>query len=213
MPTPIARCPLATSYNRYTEVYVQPQTGTYYMSDDLAIHFQDDVAASSFEASESLQCMACGRTFGRSNAYSFHVNSCRKEKKRMASALELAKETYRRKKLRLTVQPPLVLPVESSVELTAVGPSQEVSNICSSPAVILEIPFSFLTDFRSRLRLSLRATSLKTPFLSRNDAHAVKIAAFPCASEMNSQSLLLICLLLYKPYLKTANQLLLTGNY
>lgn len=50
---------------------------------------------------EGFQCIACGRTFGQSNAYSTHVSSCRPQKRQMSGALELAKETYRRKKARL----------------------------------------------------------------------------------------------------------------
>ncbi|KJA21683.1 hypothetical protein HYPSUDRAFT_94250, partial [Hypholoma sublateritium FD-334 SS-4] len=64
---------------------------------------------------------ACGRTFVQMNAYSNHVGSCRHRKKRMASALEVAKEKYRHKKSRLeitaTIQP--LHPEGSSQQLTA----------------------------------------------------------------------------------------------
>lgn len=52
------------------------------------------------DASQRLRCVACGREFAQSNAYSNHVSSCRSKKKRMASALDQAKETYRKKKAR-----------------------------------------------------------------------------------------------------------------
>lgn len=57
-----------------------------------------------------LLCEACGRTFVQMNAYSNHVGSCAHRKKRMASALETAKEKYRNKKSRLempSTAPPL----------------------------------------------------------------------------------------------------------
>lgn len=46
----------------------------------------------------SLTCSGCGRNFAQSNAYSNHIGSCRPGKKRMASALEVAQEAYRKKK-------------------------------------------------------------------------------------------------------------------
>lgn len=56
-----------------------------------------------------LLCEACGREFAHMNAFSNHVGNCRHRKKRMASALETAKEKYRNKKRRLdtasTIQP------------------------------------------------------------------------------------------------------------
>ncbi|KAF8956819.1 hypothetical protein BDZ97DRAFT_1763401 [Flammula alnicola] len=53
-----------------------------------------------FEASEGLRCLACGRRFAQSNAYSVHMGSCRPQRKRMASALQSAQEDYGRKKAR-----------------------------------------------------------------------------------------------------------------
>ncbi|KJA15705.1 hypothetical protein HYPSUDRAFT_100251, partial [Hypholoma sublateritium FD-334 SS-4] len=53
-----------------------------------------------------LLCLACGRNFAQSNAYSTHIRSCRPQRKRMASALELAKEAYMRKKSRTALNPP-----------------------------------------------------------------------------------------------------------
>lgn len=46
----------------------------------------------------SLICPGCGRSFMQLNAYSNHTGSCRSQKKRMASALDAARETYRKKK-------------------------------------------------------------------------------------------------------------------
>lgn len=48
-----------------------------------------------------LLCEACGRGFAHMNAYSNHIGSCRKQKKRVLSALGAAKEKYRNKKARL----------------------------------------------------------------------------------------------------------------
>ncbi|KJA27429.1 hypothetical protein HYPSUDRAFT_130944 [Hypholoma sublateritium FD-334 SS-4] len=59
-----------------------------------------------YAPSEALQCLACGRYFAQSNAFSIHARSCRPQRKRMASALEAAKETYRRKKMRTALNPP-----------------------------------------------------------------------------------------------------------
>ncbi len=50
-----------------------------------------------------LICVACGRDFAHLNAYSNHVRSCRLQKKRAATALDTARETYKNKKIRLTI--------------------------------------------------------------------------------------------------------------
>ena len=64
---------------------------------------------------QSLICVACGRSFAQPNAYSNHIGSCRAQKKRMASALEVAKEKYRNKKARLdTIPTPLLIVGEFS---------------------------------------------------------------------------------------------------
>ncbi len=87
-----------------------------------------DEAADAFQNDNpSLQCTACGRTFIQSNAYSVHIRSCRPQKKRLASALDLAKEKYRRKKARLNeppaAEPPLLQPnseeTDPSIEVRA----------------------------------------------------------------------------------------------
>lgn len=77
------------------------------------------------DSSPSLQCSACGRKFSQSNTYSTHMRSCRPQKKRMAGALDLAKENYRRKKARFN-EPlaPQLPPLESDLE--AIGRSTEV---------------------------------------------------------------------------------------
>ena len=85
-----------------------------------------DVAADASQNENlSLQCIACGRTFIQSNAYSVHIRSCRPQKKRLASALDLAKEKYRRKKARLNdppvAEPPLLQPISEETD-----PSTEV---------------------------------------------------------------------------------------
>ena len=48
---------------------------------------------------QNLICAACGRIFMQPTACSNHVRSCRFQRKRTASALEIAKETYRNKKI------------------------------------------------------------------------------------------------------------------
>lgn len=53
------------------------------------------------DTSHFFQCSACSRKFALSNAYSTHLGSCQPQKKRVASALGMAKETYTRKKSRL----------------------------------------------------------------------------------------------------------------
>lgn len=63
----------------------------------------------------TLQCAACGRTFVQVNAYSIHVGSCRPQKKRMASALEAAKEKYTNKKARLNPAP-AQLPTNEAIQ-------------------------------------------------------------------------------------------------
>lgn len=68
---------------------------------------QQVVTDASFGPSELLLlCLACGRNFAQSNVYSTHIRSCRPQRKRMASALELAKEVYKRKKSRTALNPP-----------------------------------------------------------------------------------------------------------
>lgn len=79
-----------------------------------------------YPPSELLQCLACGRYFAQSNAYSTHVRSCRPQRKRMASALEAAKETYRRKKMRTASNPP-DQQQEAQPSPQAVMPTNEVS--------------------------------------------------------------------------------------
>ncbi len=101
------------------------------MSDAADLNFQLNPSPIEFDAEIDLfRCAACGRIFGKSNAYHTHVGSCRKEKKRMASALESAHEAYRRKKLRLStpLQAQPVLQPEINLPQAA-GPSQEVRDM------------------------------------------------------------------------------------
>lgn len=69
--------------------------------------------------------MACGRTFVQVNAYTTHAGSCRPQKKRMASALEAAKERYATKKARLNPVPMQLPPNKADQQAT---PVVEVSN-------------------------------------------------------------------------------------
>src|ERR1700736_4681192 len=46
------------------------------------------------------QVCICGHTFGMLQAYSYHKRTCRQTKKRLASALEKAKEVWRMNKHR-----------------------------------------------------------------------------------------------------------------
>lgn len=85
-----------------------------------------------FDDSQFLKCFSCGRIFTKSNAYSVHVGSCRPQKKRMAGALELAKEMYRKKKTRLEMdaiihQPQFLGQLEHGAESQAAEPIIEVS--------------------------------------------------------------------------------------
>ncbi len=54
-----------------------------------------------YELDANLHCKACGRDFAHLNAYSSHFSSCRQGKRKMASALELAKENHKIKRSRI----------------------------------------------------------------------------------------------------------------
>ena len=164
------------------------------MSDDPALHLTHEAEA------ETFYCPACGRIFGKLSAYNSHAGSCPKQKKRMASALELAQETYRRKKLRLNdppIQPQLVLQPEYNLIL-AEGPShEEVSSYLSGASACVK---SLLIDIRPPLFLlqpNLRMQTVSLPSLLRNDALADKIAGPPCATGTNCRPLRLLCLPLF----------------
>lgn len=86
--------------------------------DELHLEFQTDTD----RTFNGLQCAACGRNFRQSNAYTTHVSSCRPQKRRMASALESAKETYRRKKARQSN-----VPVHSNLQEVEHSVTVEVS--------------------------------------------------------------------------------------
>ncbi len=86
----------------------------------------------------NLFCEACGRYFTQINAYSNHVGSCRPQKKRMASALETAKEKYRSKKSRLDVASITQPDPPDRLE----GSSQPIQ----SPA-ISQVSFGFVSNF------------------------------------------------------------------
>ncbi|KJA15800.1 hypothetical protein HYPSUDRAFT_148660 [Hypholoma sublateritium FD-334 SS-4] len=98
-----------------------------------------------------LQCLACGRTFAQSNAYSIHVGSCRPQRKRMASALELAKETFKRKKARIAsnMNPP------EQLQLSPVSDHTEVENLLSiaerRPRRERRLPLRFRDDLPVQL--------------------------------------------------------------
>ena len=151
-------------------------------------------------SAQDLLCEACGRNFAQMNAYSIHIGRCRPQKKRMASALELAQETYRRKKLRLNdppIQPQLVLQPEYNLIL-AEGPShEEVSSYLSGASACVKL---LLIDIRPPLFLlqpNLRMQTVSLPSLLRNDALADKIAGPPCATGTNCRPLRLLCLPLF----------------
>ncbi|KJA18101.1 hypothetical protein HYPSUDRAFT_122231, partial [Hypholoma sublateritium FD-334 SS-4] len=74
---------------------------------------------------EVLLCEACGRNFAQMNAYSNHIGSCRRQKKRMASALGSAKEKYRNKKARLETSTQTHL-IESAPTLDVVNRAPEI---------------------------------------------------------------------------------------
>ena len=92
----------------------------------------DFYITTNFDASHTLRCQASGREFAQSNAYSTHVGSCHPQKKRVASALDIAQELYRRKKARLNHD--LVetqIPLPSALDAAAARPSEtEVGVAC-----------------------------------------------------------------------------------
>ncbi|KJA25469.1 hypothetical protein HYPSUDRAFT_94104, partial [Hypholoma sublateritium FD-334 SS-4] len=79
----------------------------------------------------SLICAACGRSFARLNAYSNHIGSCRAQKKRTASALEVAKEKYRNKKTRLNTTPAQPISSEPNQLTTVTDTIIEVNDVDS----------------------------------------------------------------------------------
>lgn len=81
------------------------------------------------DSNSSLQCLACGRTFAKSNAYSTHVRSCQPQRKRVASALDSAKEFFKRKKARFNKPPAPQSPVLEP-DLEIIGSSTEVRESC-----------------------------------------------------------------------------------
>lgn len=101
-----------------------------------------------FDDSHILKCPACGRNFAKSNAYSIHVGSCQPQKKRMAGALELAKETYRKKKARLnnaTLHQPHTLHQPQLLAQFEHGPeSQAVEPIIDSE---VSVPHNYMPSF------------------------------------------------------------------
>lgn len=60
---------------------------------DSDAHFQ--------HSSSSFRCIACGRQFAQSGAYTTHAGSCRPKKRKISGALVSAKEVYSKKKARL----------------------------------------------------------------------------------------------------------------
>ncbi len=89
------------------------------------------------DAAGTRSCEACGRTFVQMNAYSNHIGSCRPGKKRLASALEMAKEKYRHKKSRLEkgsiaqlLPPPISSPQPAPPEPTILEVRSTRLNIC-----------------------------------------------------------------------------------
>lgn len=84
-------------------------------------------------------CKACGQYFAHLNAYSSHFSSCRKGKRKMASALEVAKESYKIIKSRLQVASSSAsYPVEVS-EGRGGSPSPFIGS-----AAILEFPMALV---------------------------------------------------------------------
>ncbi|KJA13829.1 hypothetical protein HYPSUDRAFT_99722, partial [Hypholoma sublateritium FD-334 SS-4] len=102
-----------------------------------------------------LQCLACGRNFTQSNAYSTHMRSCRPQRKRMASALELAKETYKRKKFRTALNPPEQEQL-SQLNLSPAEPPVEVSFVSDDMEAEISISLAERRPRRENRRLPLR---------------------------------------------------------
>ena len=133
----------------------------------------------------NLQCPACGRNFVQSNAYSTHARSCRPQKKRVASALDSAKEKYERKKARL-MEPPAaqIIPPESN-QVKAMVPANEVRDKRFLCAPVLSVV--------TLLRLILLPLPLPNswmtiaPFHLRRDGRVERIVDFRCVTKTNSR--------------------------
>lgn len=88
----------------------------------------DIVLYASQDLSTGLQCPACSRTFSQSSgAYSNHVRSCRPQKKRLASSLDLAKEKYQKKKARLDEPEIIIQPQIPGPDLETMDSSQTIT--------------------------------------------------------------------------------------
>ena len=125
----------------------------------------DFYITTNFDASQALQCQACGREFARSNAYSTHVGSCRPQKKRVASALDIAQELYRRKKARLSHDPvQMQIPQSSDLHGGAAGPSEtEVGGFTS-----LHFEYVLINDSFRHTLLQLRLLSACQKMINLN---------------------------------------------
>ncbi len=126
---------------------------------------EDFYITTNFDASHTLQCQACGRKFAQSNAYSTHVGSCRPQKKRVASALDIAQELYRRKKARLNhdlVQ--TQIPQPSDLDAAAAGPSEaEVGN-----CMPLDYAYFLIYEFQRHVLLQMRLLSAYQKLINPN---------------------------------------------
>lgn len=62
-----------------------------------------EAALGSMDSSQGHECNGCGRTFTQTNAFSYHLRTCKKSKVRLSSALATARENWTRlKKARLS---------------------------------------------------------------------------------------------------------------
>jgi hypothetical protein len=91
------------------------------------------------------EACVCGRTFYQPQAYSFHQRNCKKTKKRLAGALEKAKEIWQAKKRRKIEgeSPTEGLPVMGPTDLSAI------------PNPLPDVPYIQQVRFPLRLTLNL----------------------------------------------------------
>lgn len=103
------------------------------------------------------QVCACGRTFSVLQAYSYHKRSCQKTKKRLASALEKAKEVWEAKKRRKNEEK-LATPVEDGCSnRDAVPESTCDGDLGIAPGVHVEVRLVNASYMHSMLRTILRS--------------------------------------------------------
>ncbi len=130
---------------------------------------------------QDLFCEACGRNFAQMNAYSIHIGRCRPQKKRMASALEEAKEKYRNKKARLNTSASQIRPATpDQVEVAT-----EVSCCYFTAFESVYVPFH--TRSPMFLTPSVKISMFQIQLPLRSVGHAARTDDFLCDIVMISR--------------------------